>query len=51
MLDKLAFPGLGLPAGKAESMRSQPAGMGFKHFYRRTASPAMYCAGSTAAVR
>jgi NAD(P)-dependent dehydrogenase (short-subunit alcohol dehydrogenase family) len=33
MLDKVAFPGLDVPAGAARSMRSQAADMGVKRFY------------------
>ena len=33
MLDKVAFPGLGIPAGAARSMRSQAADMGVRRFY------------------
>jgi NAD(P)-dependent dehydrogenase (short-subunit alcohol dehydrogenase family) len=33
MLDKVAFPGLDIPAGAARSMRSQAADMGVKRFY------------------
>jgi NAD(P)-dependent dehydrogenase (short-subunit alcohol dehydrogenase family) len=33
MLDKVAFPGLDLPAGAARSMRSQAAEMGVRRFY------------------
>jgi NAD(P)-dependent dehydrogenase (short-subunit alcohol dehydrogenase family) len=33
MLDKVAFPGLDLPAGAARSMRAQAADMGVRRFY------------------
>jgi hypothetical protein len=33
MLDKVAFPGLDLPAGTARSMRAQAADMGVRRFY------------------
>lgn len=33
MLDKVAFPGLDIPAGEARSMRAQAADMGVKRFY------------------
>jgi NAD(P)-dependent dehydrogenase (short-subunit alcohol dehydrogenase family) len=33
MLDKVAFPGLDIPAGAARSMRSQAAEMGVRRFY------------------